>query len=71
VFKDIVVMVARKIDQGIIDVEANETWERVKMHGIRFDQYLAKRSGGLEKLRQKIQAENEGVIIPFAIRWVG
>jgi hypothetical protein len=70
-FREIIVTAARKVDQGIIDIEKNETWERVKMHGINFDQYMAKRSGGLKKLREEIHAENEGVIIPMAIRWMG
>jgi hypothetical protein len=29
---------------------------------------MAKRSGGLEELRDEIHAENKGVIIPIAIR---
>jgi hypothetical protein len=66
-FKEIVVTAARKIDQGITDVEAKETWQRVKMHGISLDQHLAQRSGGLEKLRQEIQAENEAIAIPVVI----
>jgi hypothetical protein len=70
-FRKIIVIAARKVDQGIIDIEKNETWERVKMHRVNFDQYMAKRSGGLEKLREEIHAENEGVIIPMAIRWMG
>jgi hypothetical protein len=66
-----VVKAARGIDQGIIDLEKNETWEKVKMHGISFDQYAVKKSGGLEKPRQEIQAENEGEVVPMAINWLG
>ena len=40
-WKEVVVKAARRIDQGIIDIEKNETWEKVKMHGISFDQYAA------------------------------
>jgi hypothetical protein len=50
VFREIIVTAARKVDLGIIDIEKNETWERVKMHGINFDQYMAKRMEGREKL---------------------
>jgi hypothetical protein len=71
VFREIIVTAARKVDQGIIDIEKNETWERVKMHGVNFDQYMAKRSGGLEKLSEEIHAENKGVVVPMAIRWMG
>ena len=64
--------VMRKVDLGIVDIETNELWERVMMHGINFDRYLGKKTGGgLEKLRSEIQAENEGVVLPLAINWIG
>ena len=71
-YREIVIKAARKVDTGIVDIETNEIWERVKMHGINFDRYLGKKTGGgLEKLRQELQAENEGVVLPFAISWIG
>jgi len=71
-YREIVIRAARKVDAGIVDIETNELWERVKMHGINFDRYLGKKTGGgLEKLRQELQAENEGVVLPLAISWIG
>jgi len=71
-FREIVIKAARKVDAGIVDIETNELWERVKMHGVNFDRYLGKKTGGgLEKLRQELQAENEGVVLPLAINWIG
>jgi len=70
--REIAIKAARKVDAGIVDIETNELWERVKMHGMNFDRYLGKKTGGgLEKLRQKLQAENEGVVLPLAINWIG
>jgi len=70
-YREIVIKVARKVDAGIVDIETNELWERVKMHGVNFDRYLGKKTGGgLEKLRQELQAENEGVALPLAISWI-
>jgi len=67
-----VIKAARKVDTGIVDIETNELWERVKMHGVNFDRYLGKKTGGgLEKYRQELQAENEGVVFPLAINWIG
>jgi hypothetical protein len=43
VWREAVVKSARRINQGIIDLEKNETWEKVKMHWISFDQYAVKR----------------------------
>jgi len=55
-----------------VDIETNELWERVKMHGVNFDRYLGKKTGGgLENLRQELQAENKGVVLPLAINWIG
>jgi hypothetical protein len=71
-YREIVIKAARKVDAGIVDIETNKLWERVKMHGINFDRYLGKKTGGgLEKLRQELQAENEGVVLPLAISWIG
>jgi len=71
-YREVVIKAARKVDAGIVDIETNELWERVKMHGINFDRYLEKKTGGgLEKLRSELQAENEGVVLPLAISWIG
>jgi len=71
-YREIVIKAARKVDAGIVDIESNELWEKVKMHGVNFDRYLGKKTGGgLEKLRQELQAENEGVVLPLAINWIG
>jgi len=71
-YREIVIKAARKVEAGIVDIESNELWEKVKMHGVNFDRYLGKKTGGgLEKLRQELQAENEGVVLPLAISWIG
>jgi len=71
-YQEIVIKAARKVDAGIVDIEMNELWERVKMHGVNFDRYLGKKTGGgLEKLRQELLAENEGVVLPLTITWIG
>jgi hypothetical protein len=70
-WREVEVKAARRINQGIIDLGKNKTWESVKIHGISFDQYVVNKSGGLEKLRRAIQAENRGVVILRAINWLG
>ena len=71
-YREIFIKAARKVDAGIVDIETNELWERVKMHGVKFDEYLGKKmGGGLEKLRQELQAENEGMVLPLTINWIG
>jgi len=41
-YREIVIKAARKVDAGIVDIETNELWERVKMHGVNFDRYLGR-----------------------------
>ena len=70
--RQVVINAARKVDAGIVDINTNELWETVKMHVINFERYLGKKTGGgLEKLRQELKVENEGVVLPLAINWIG
>jgi len=36
-YREIVIQAARKVHAGIVDIENNELWERVKMHSVNFD----------------------------------
>jgi len=71
-YGEIVITAGRKLDAEIVDIETNELWERVKMHGVNFDRYLGKKTGGgLEKLRQELQAQNERGVLPLTINCIG
>jgi len=71
-YREIVIKAVRKVAAGIVDIGMNEIWERVKIHSVNFDRYLGKKTGGgLEKLRQELQGENEGVVLPLAINRIG
>jgi hypothetical protein len=71
-FKDMILIAARKVDPGIINVQSNETWAKLKIHGVPLDQYgTSTDARGLQTLREDIEAENPGVVIPVALRWVG
>jgi hypothetical protein len=70
-YRDTVIIAARTVDKGIVDVEANESWGRVKVHGVPLERYVGKGTHGLEKFKEEVQAENAGVVIPLAVRWLG
>jgi hypothetical protein len=71
-FKDLVLKAAREADSGIVGVESNETWAKVKIHGVSLERYMTETGPeGLQILREEIEAENPGVVIPTAPRWVG
>jgi len=48
-YRQIVMKAARNVDAGSVDIETNELWERVKMHGVNFDRYLGKKTGGVRR----------------------
>jgi hypothetical protein len=70
-YRDNVIIAARTVDKGIVGIEANESWQKVKIHGVPLDRYVGKGTQGLEKFREEVQAENAGVVIPLAVRWLG
>jgi hypothetical protein len=69
--RDVILKAARTLDEGIIDLELNESWCRLKVHAIPLLRYVGKGTLGTQKLRAEIEAENEGVVIPTQIRWLG
>ena len=69
-YEDIIIKAPRSVDKGIIDVEGNESWERLKIHNVPLVRYMGKGTEGLQKMREEIQPENEGVAIPAQVRWL-
>ena len=53
-YKDIVVTAARTVDIGVVDVEVNEVWKRLKVHGIPLARYMGEGTNGTERLREEI-----------------
>jgi len=67
-FKKEIIEAAWKVDRGIINVIANESWVELKIL-VAYERYW--HPEGLEDLRLQIEAENEGVVIPpFSMRWM-
>jgi hypothetical protein len=67
-FKKEIVEAARRADKAIINVIATETWEELKIL-VPYGRYRG--AGGLDLLREEIEAENQGVVIPpFSMRWI-
>ena len=66
-YRDIIINTARSVDTGIIDVEGNKSWETLKIHTVPLVRYMCKATQRLLKIKEKIQAENEGVAIPAQV----
>jgi len=69
-YRDMIIMAARSVDKGIIDVQGNESWERLEIHTVPLVRYIGEGTEGLQKMREEIQADNEGVAIPAQVRWL-
>jgi hypothetical protein len=67
-YRDIIIKAARSVDKRIMDVEGNESWERLTNDTVPLVRYMGKGTEGLHKMREEIQAENEGVEIPAQVR---
>jgi len=67
---DIIITAVRTVHRGVMDVEGNETWERLKIHAVPVVRYMGKGTEGLQKMRQEFEAENEGIAIPTQVRWL-
>jgi len=69
-YRDIIIEAARSVDMGIIDVEGNKSWERLKIHNVPLVRYMGKGTEALQKMWEEIPADNEGVAIPAQVRWL-
>ena len=69
-YKDIIISATKKVGPAIIDLTTNETWQRAKLHGVLLSRYFTRDSSGLDKLRCKLEAENDGMKISLAVRWL-
>jgi len=68
-FKKEVLEVAHKVDRVIINVVVNVTWAELKIL-VPYDRYW--QPNGLVELREQIEAENPGVVVPpLSMKWMG
>ena len=61
-FRDTIIRAARTVDSGIHNFTANETWSRVKIHGVLLDRYLGRGTFGVTWATGMGQVQ-EGVLI--------
>jgi len=67
-FKKEILEAARKADRTIINVAANETWAELKIL-VPYGRY--RHQNGLEDIREQIEAEHPGVVIPPpSMKWM-
>jgi len=51
--RDIIIAGARTVNKEVIDVEENESWERLKIHTVPLIRYMGKGTEGLPTMREE------------------
>jgi hypothetical protein len=69
-YQYIIIRPGRSVEKEIIHMEGKESWERLKIHTVRLVRYKGKGTERLQKMREDIEAENEGVTISVQVRWL-
>ena len=69
-YRNIIITAARTVDKQVVDVEENEIWERLMIHAVPLVQYMGKGTEGVQKMRDELDGENEGLAIPTQERWL-
>jgi hypothetical protein len=70
-YHEVLIAAITSVDRDAVDVRAHEAWTTLKIHAIPLRRFMGRGTEGIQKLRAEIEAENPGVVIPRAVRWLG
>ena len=51
-YRDIIITAAWRVDKGVVDIEENESWERLKIRAVPLVRYMGTGMEGLQKMRE-------------------
>jgi hypothetical protein len=69
-YHEIILTAVRTIKKCIVDVEENESWERLKIRPVPLVRYMGKGTECLQKMQEQFDAENEGIVISTQAWWL-
>jgi hypothetical protein len=69
-YRNIIITAVRAVDKGVVDVEENESWKRLKNHTVPLVWYIGNGKEGLQKMREEFEMETESIVIPTQVRWL-
>jgi hypothetical protein len=69
-YRDIIIMAARTVDKGVVDVKENESWEWMKILADTLIQYMGKVKESLQGMQEESELENEGEVISIQVGWL-
>jgi hypothetical protein len=69
-YHDIITTVARTDDKQVIDVEENESSERLKIHAVPLVRCMRIGAEAVQTMGEELGTENTGVTTPTQVRWL-
>jgi hypothetical protein len=63
----VIIANARTVEEAVIDVEENESWERLQIDRVQLVRYLGRSTEGLQRMREEFEAGNKGIVIPTQV----
>jgi len=67
---DSFITTACTVNHGVINVEENESWQRLKIHAVPLGRYMGKGTESLQMMEDEMHGRNKGVAIPVQVRWL-
>ena len=66
-YRDIIITAVRTVDEGVVDVEENESVEQLPIHAVPLRWYMGKGTERLQKMREKFEAVKQGIVSPTQV----
>jgi hypothetical protein len=67
IYRDLIITAVPTVEKGVINVEENESWDRLKVHAVPLVRYMGNGTEGLQKTQNEIHPENQGVMVPVLV----
>jgi len=69
-YRDIIIIDARTVNKGVVDIEDNESCERLKIHTVPLIQYMGNGPECLQMMREEFEEQYRSTVIPTQARWL-
>jgi len=69
-YHDIIITEARMVDKAVVDIEDDESRERLMIHAVPLIWHTEQGTAGLNKMREEFEVENECIVISTQVWWL-
>jgi len=67
IYPNVIITAALTGDKGDPEIEANESWHRLRIHAVPLVRYMGKGTADLLEIGEATEEENEGIAIPAEV----